>query len=198
MAEVCQNFSVLQSRKFLLPIKTAASDGSAVDQDNKRTMLSRLAKLCPSMDLILVQAKNNSSLVIYRSLSWQKVADIVLPESLGDSGEGAATNGDDSLLSYCWSPNGQCVAVARDSNIFLYGVESLVTTSGAPSSGSSNADWTIDVQGEPKQGKLPVDGETSDELTSNVLALHWVHVGKYHPTAALPSAAEEEREVSWR
>ena len=192
MAEVCQNFSILQSRKFLLPTKTAASDGSDADQDNKRTMLSRLAKLCPSMDLILVQAKNNSSLVIYRSLSWQKVADIVLPESLGDAGEGAANSGDDSLLSYCWSPNGQCVAVAQESNIFLYGVESLVTASGAPSSGSSNATWTIDIQGGPKQGK------PNNELPSNVLALHWVHVGNYHPTAALPSAAEEEQEVSWR
>ena len=185
MTAVCQSFSILQSRKFLLPTANDATE------DNKRTWLSRLAKLCPSMDLILVQSKH-SSLVIYRSLSWQKVADIVLPESQEGS---SASSSDGTPLSYCWSPNGQCVAVAQDSSILLYGVESLVTASGmgaGASSGSSNATWTIDVMGKTKQE------QSSDDAPIHVLALHWIHVGKYHPTAAFPSPAEQEQEVSWR
>lgn len=174
-----QSFSILQSRKFLIP----ASRGD-VPEETKRGILRRFAKLCPSMDLILIRSTNvtsssSPSLVIYRSLSWQKVADIFLPESSpGDS---------EDALSYCWSPNGQCVAVAQEYSVSLYGVESLVTASGASgtSSGSSNATWTIALG----------DGGESDP---DCLALHWVHVGKNHPMATSPSAVEEEREVSWR
>ena len=197
MTAVCQSFSILQSRKFLLPAASGISSDADADQENKRTWLSRLAKLCPSMDLILVQSKS-SSLVIYRSLSWQKVADIVLPESLGDAGEANSASSDSSPLSYCGSPNGQCVAVAQDSSILLYGVESLVTASGmgaGASSGSSNATWTIDVMGGTKQEQ---PSSSDDDTHIHVLGLHWVHVGKYHPTAAFPTAAEEEQEVSWR
>lgn len=208
MTDVCQNFSILQSRKFLLPTARGASSdggvGGADENHHKRTMLSRLAKLCPSMDLILVQSKL-SSLVIYRSLSWQKVADIVLPElSIGGSeGGNSASSSDSNLMSYCWSPNGQCVAVAQDSAILLYGVESLVTASGVgagAASGSSNATWTIDITEEQKGGRQQSSssGINRGDPPTNVLALHWVHVGKYHPTAAFPSAAEEEQEVSWR
>lgn len=196
MTAAFQSFSLLQSRKFLLPA-TKVADDADVDESREST-LRRLAKLCPSMDLILVQSSNSSSsLVIYRSLSWQKVADVTLPESLGDAttAEGAASSSESTPLSYCWSPNGQCVAVALESRIFLYGVESLVAASGAgagggPTSGSSNATWTIDVLGE--------DNGQGDDVPIDVLALHWVHVGKHHPTAASPSVAEEEQEVSWR
>ncbi len=197
MTAICQSFSILQSRKFVLPAASSTSSDEHADQDNKRTWLSRLAKLCPSMDLILVQSKS-SSLVIYRSLSWQKVADILLPESLGDTVEANSASSDSSPLSYCWSPNGQCVAVSQDSRILLYGVESLVTASGmgtGASSGSSNATWTIDVMEETKHEQA---SSNEDDMPIHVLGLHWVHVGKYHPTAAFPTAAEEEQEVSWR
>ena len=206
MADTCQSFSILQSRKFLLPATKGASDVDV--NETKRSTLSRLAKLCPSMDLILVQSSNSSSsLVIYRSLSWQKVADITLPESLGDTTEGVGSSSSSSKnpLSYCWSPNGQCTAVAHDSSIFLYGVESLVTASGAgagggATSGSSNATWTIDLLREQKQQHPSTIGSSSksDDAHVGVLGLHWLHVGKYHPTAAFPSAAEDEQEVSWR
>ena len=217
----CQSFSLLQSRKFLFPATKGAADADAdisvdVVSENKRSTLRRLAKLCPSMDLILVQSTTSSSsssplLVIYRSLSWQRVADITLPESMGDTTATAAeaTTENSStapLLSYCWSPNGQCVAAALESSIFLYGVESLVTASGAGGGGggatsgsSSNATWAIDLLGEQRednnnrQHRPPQSNSGMD-----VLALHWVHVGKNHPTAAFPSATEEEQEVSWR
>eukprot|EP00536_Pseudo-nitzschia_multiseries_P008418 jgi/Psemu1/257216/estExt_Genewise1Plus.C_2130041 len=195
-----QSFSLLQSRKFLVP----TSKDDDIDE-TRRNILRRAAKLCPSMDLILVKSTNPSSsspsLVIYRSLSWQKVADITLPESLGDGtaveGVGGSNSSDarKQSLSYCWSPNGQCIAVALESSVSLYGVESLVTASGAGGaggtvSGSSNATWTIALE----QHKAA----SGNDESVDVLALHWVHVGKNHPTAASPSAAEEEREVSWR
>jgi len=200
-----QSFSLLQSRKFLVP--TSKDDDI---HETKRNILRRVAKLCPSMDLILVKSTNPSSsspsLVIYRSLSWQKVADITLPESLGDgtSIEGiGGSNSDDTRkhsLSYCWSPNGQCIAVAVEASVSLYGVESLVTASGAggaggTGSGSSNATWTIALQQQQATGS---NDKCHDDEAVDVLALHWVHVGKNHPIAASPSAAEDEREVSWR
>ena len=227
----CQSFSLLQSRKFLLPATKVAADADGntdvnvnidVVNETKRSTLRRLAKLCPSMDLILVQSTNSSpssspSLVIFRSLSWQRVADITLPESMGDTTAAAAaeTTTENSsstpLLSYCWSPNGQCVAAALESSIFLYGVESLVTALGAGGGGggamsgsSSNATWTIDLLGEQQEDsnrqQQPQSNSSSSSSNSSidVLALNWVHVGKNHPTAAFPSATEEEQEVSWR
>ena len=247
MTATRQSFSLLQSRKFLVPTKRVGADADVdvdVDDDNnKRNTLRRLAKLCPSMDLILVKSSNSSSssssssssLVIYRSLSWQKVAVIALPESLGNTviiegGSGSGSNGggasgssDSSSLSYCWSPNGQCIAVAQESSVSLYGVESLVTAAGGGGGGtsgsSSNANWTIALlgMGEQQQQRASYGGDysmteaASDSNSNNnnnyrnddtspvdVLALHWVHVGKHHPTAASPSVLEEEQEVSWR
>jgi hypothetical protein len=221
-----QSFSVLQSRKFLLPATKGTDTVSAsadIDVDvnvvnvdivneHKRSTMRRLAKLCPSMDLILVQSTNSSSssssLVIYRSLSWQRVADITLPEllPLGDTTttETAGIDHNTPLISYCWSPNGQCVAVALESSIFLYGVESLVTASGAGSGGgatsgsSSNTTWTIDLLGEQEHNNRQQQQQQHPGSSIDVLALHWVHVGKNHPTAAFPSATEEEQEASWR
>ena len=197
---MAQSFSLLQSRKFRLPVPKGDDDANA--NDHKRGALSQLAKLCPSMDLVLVRSTSKlGSLAIYRSLSWQKVADIILPESLSDAADGVGGTSRSSVsntpLSCCWSPNGQCVAVAMESNIFLYGVESLVAASGASSaggssSGSSNATWTIDLAAELKQPS------SADDVHVDVSALHWVHVGKLHPTAALPSSVEEEQEISWR
>lgn len=205
-----KSFSILQSRKFRLPgTKDAvATDDADLVDDIKRNTLGRFAKLCPSMDLILVRSVSpSSSLVIYRSLSWEKIADITLPETLGDTtttpegigGTSGIGSSDNNPESYCWSPNGQCVAVAQGSNIFLYGVESLVTASGASAggrttSGSSNATWTIDLLEEEKQQEASI---SINNASIDVLSLHWVHVGKLHPTAAVPSIAEEEQEVSW-
>ena len=206
MAATCRSFSYLQSRKFLLPENKGSPDVDA--NDNRRNTLRRLARLCPSMDLILVHStKSLSSLVIYRSLSWEKVTDIILPESLGDIGDGGGGSNSSSIdctpLSYCWSPNGQCVAVAHESSIYLYGVESLVTASGVggdgTTSGSSNASWTIDLREDPKRQESSIcRGNRGDDKPAGVLALHWVHVGRHHPTAASHSAAEDEQEVSWR
>jgi hypothetical protein len=166
-----------------------------------------LAKLCPSMDLILVRiySSSSSSLVIYRSLSWQKVAGIPLRENSNVGGDGAAsTNDSDSgSLSYCWSPSGQCVAVAQDSSVSLYGVETLITAAGRngamSGSNSGSADWTITIV--DSNSENDVGGSVSSNSGSksvDVMALHWVHVGKHHPTAAAPSMEEEEREISWR
>ena len=204
-----QSFSLLQSRKFLVP----TSKGDDIDEI-RWNILRRVAKLCPSMDLILVKSTNSSSsspsLVIYRSISWQKVADIILPESLGNGsateGTGGGSNSNDAgkhSLSYCWSPNGHCIAVAQESSVSLYGVESLVTASGVggggrTASGSSNTTWTITLQQAQKQpASTNSNNEDGDEPTV-ALALHWIHVGKNHSIAASPSAVEEEREVSWR
>ncbi|VEU37481.1 unnamed protein product [Pseudo-nitzschia multistriata] len=217
-----QSFSLLQSRKFLAAGSRGENDTSV---GTERSVLRSATKLCPSMDLILVKSANSSSsslspsLVIYRSLSWQKVADVVLPESsLGASAEavGGGSNpggSDKGSLSYCWSPNGQCIAVAQDSSVSLYRVESLVTASGAgggggTASGSSSATWTISL--EERQREFPASGSnnddsdntnnatSSDRESTRVLALHWVHVGKHNPTASSPTPVEEEREVSWR
>ena len=211
MAATSQSFSLLQSRKFLFLGNKSTADVVDVEE-SKRGALRRLAKLCPSMDLIIVQSTNSSStLVIYRTLSWQKVANIALSESLGDATEGGGgaggpgSNGQGNApLSYCWSPNGQCVAVALESSVFLYGVESLVTASGAGSGGgttggSTNATWTIDLLREQKgHPSRSSNNNRNDNTPADILGLHWVHVGKHHPTAVIPSAAEEEQEVSWR
>ena len=205
MATTYQSFSLLQSRKFLLPMTKGSADVDA--NENKRKTLCRIARLCPSMDLILLlSTKSFSSLAIYRSLSWEKVTDIILPEALGDTGDGIGSinnsSSDCNPLSYCWSPNGQCVAVAYESSIYLYGVENLVTATGAgggTTSGSSNATWTIDLVGEPNRQESTIcRGNRGDDAPTDIIGLHWVHVGRHHPTAAFPSAAEEEQEISWR
>jgi len=137
----------------------------------------------------IYSSSSSSSLVIYRSLSWQKVAGIPLRDhSSSDSGS----------LSYCWSPSGQCIAVAQDSNVSLYEVESLVAVAGGgggmsgSNSGSATAISIVDT------GLENVGNSFSSSKRVDVIALHWVHVGKHHPTAAAPSIEEEEREISWR
>jgi hypothetical protein len=205
-----QSFSLLQSRKFIVPSsKSGDTDTDADDNyyDNRKSTLCRLAKLCPSMDLILVRifSSSSSSLVIYRSLSWQKVAGIPLHEysHVGD-GAGSSSDSDSGSLSYCWSPSGQCVAVAQDSSVSLYGVENLITAAGRngamSGSNSGSADWTITIVDSNSENVVGGSSSSSSSCSKNVdvIALHWVHVGKHHPTAAAPSMEEEEREISWR
>jgi hypothetical protein len=203
-----QSFSLLQSRKFIVPSsKSGDTDTDADDNyDNRKSTLCRLAKLCPSMDLILVKifSSSSSSLVIYRSLSWQKVAGIPLREysNVGD-GAGNSSDSDSGSLSYCWSPSGQCVAVAQDSSVSLYGVENLITAAGRngtmSGSNSGSADWTITIVDSNSENVVGGSSSSSSSSKSvDVIALHWAHVGKLHPTAASPSMEEEEREISWR
>jgi len=210
---VRQSFSLLQSRKFLVPGSLtksrvadadvdadADSDADAdadINHEKRGNIIRGLAKLCPSMDLIIVRiysSSSSSSLVIYRSLSWQKVAGIPLRDHSSVNG----ASSDSGSLSYCWSPSGQCIAVAQDSNVSLYEVESLVAVAGGgggmsgSNSGSATAISIVDT------GLENVGNSFSSSKRVDVIALHWVHVGKHHPTAAAPSIEEEEREISWR
>jgi hypothetical protein len=168
----------------------------------------QLAALCPSMDLILVESPNSSSstsLVIYRTLSWQRVATIN-PNTNTSSTTSTSTSTSTTTsvenstykLCYCWSPNGQWVAVAastRDEGVIsLYGVENLHL--GGGSTGNSSY-----AGSGPTGSSGPTDAQHSWSIPtadSNIQAMHWLHVGRNHPSACEASRTEYEQEISWR
>jgi hypothetical protein len=228
-----QCFSAVQSRKFLLPSSSSSSNIShkhkgGTEEDKDSAFPFQLAELCPSMDLVVVESLSSSSssssttssLVIYRTLSWQRVATInpttsstTAPNIATPSVPFAADNSNPKLC-YCWSPNGQWVAVATSSRsdgegivISLHGVESLHLggggTSGVGGSSFAGSSSSSSGTGGPA-GTGPTDAQhswsipaTTNNTNGDVQALHWLHVGRNHPSASAPSEGEEEQEFSW-
>ena len=197
-----QCFSAIQSRKFLLLSSPSCAPQSL-------PVPFQLAALCPSMDLVLVESPTSSSstsLVIYRTLSWQRVATINpttntnTNTSTSTSTTNSVENSTTSKLCYCWSPNGQWVAVAASSTlgegiISLYGVENLHLGGGVTGNSSYAGSGPTGSSG-------PTDAQHSWSIPtadSNIIqAMHWLHVGRNHPSACEASRTEYEQEISWR
>ncbi|CAJ1968858.1 unnamed protein product [Cylindrotheca closterium] len=135
-------------------------------------------QLCPSMDLVVFGTSSTSASLqnLFRTVSWQKVASINLEESE------KASNGESTSSTVCWSPNGRWIAVAKDSQVSLYGVEPLANPpTGTSFSGSSG----------------PSEKNHSWRTQNPVISLYWAHVGRPHATAWKLSLEEEEEQTYW-
>jgi hypothetical protein len=201
---------------------TGGANKAAADTDNnkaKTPLKFYLAELCPSMDLVLLD--QGGILSIYRTLSWQKVA-AILPatprETTNKNGttdkisghSSSSSSSTSSSLCFCWSPNGHWVAVAnstpQECQISLYGVENLANP--VAGVGGSAAPPSDGPASSGMGGAGPTDAQHSwsivnkiqhpNHQTATVQSMHWIHVGRSHPTSCAVSAEEEEREMSWR
>ena len=216
-----QSFSSVQSRTLTLP----ASAGGNCDSNGTQHSHYQLASLCPSMDLVIVESHNknsrsskdndaaaatvpSASLDIYRTMSWQKVASISTnTDSSSDMSDDKGNISPPPPLRYGWSPNGQCVAVARGNKLSLYGVEDLSNPlAGDADIGVSNNDGGSNINDSSPSSSSSSSSSSHSMFTmtlpsretSTIRSLCWVHVGRDHPTASAPSQDELEREISWR
>jgi Anaphase-promoting complex, cyclosome, subunit 4/Anaphase-promoting complex subunit 4 WD40 domain len=188
-------FSSVQQRRFWQPIRSTI-------------------RLCPSMDLIayeLIQQQQTISsmlLNIHRTLNWQKIASVVSSPEPASNGEkkvqsqnstrdtSSTENSIVELRTIEWRPDGRFIAVAVDSTVHIYSVESLLMESSLSGAGTdtlhSSSGNDIDSVDTDTVGKVhTVTIESADDtLTvqqSHVASLSWVHVGTWSEHILWPS-----------
>ena len=118
----------------------------------------------------LVIFGNSLQQSLFRTVSWQKVANLNVPrtETLKNT-------------NCCWSPNGRLIALAHDHHVSLYGVEVLAN----PPDGFSSSSG-------------PTEAQHILVTSHPVVSLKWMHVGSPHPSVWDISEEESEADVSWR
>jgi WD40 repeat protein len=158
-----QSFSSIQSRRVLGTLEAL--------------------ELCPSMDLCVYHTSTSTDIPLYRTISWQRVATIRQDDTDTSSSTTTTTTTTmtDPCSRCCWSPSGRWIAVARERNVHLYGVEPLAN----PPEGYSGSNEATAVQ-------------HGLESSAVVTGLYWAHVGRAHPTAWNISEDEAEDYLSWR